>query len=195
MNTKILHPIVLLTIIAVLGVSLAYEAVQNHSLSQRLKQPKAQPTMNSRQKTLNLRFMQRMAQDRKNYTPKQLDEAEQLYQVGNQKWGTPEAIASLQTMIKKYPDLDRTGCAMLYLAQMFQGDDRAKYLQGCIDEYNDCFYGDGVQVGVYARFLLAQDYKGQGETEKAKALFDEIKSKYPDAIDHRGNLLVDSIEL
>jgi TolA-binding protein len=96
-------------------------------------------------------------------------------------------------MIKKYPDLDRTGCAMLYLAQMSKGDDRAKYLQDCIDQYNDCFYGDGAQVGPYARFMLAEDYKSNGETEKAKALYDEIKAKYPDAIDHSGKLLVDII--
>ena len=194
MNTKILHPIVLLTIIAILGVSLAYEAVQNHSLSQRLKQPKSQPAMNSSQKALHERFVQRMAQDRNNYTQQQLDEAEQLYQVANKKWGTPEAVESLKTMIKKYPNLDRTGCAVLYVAQMSKGEDRAKGLQNCIDEYNDCFYGDGVQVGVYARFLLAQDYKSQGDMEKAKALFDEIKSKYADAIDHGGNLLVKNIE-
>jgi hypothetical protein len=96
-------------------------------------------------------------------------------------------------MVKKFPGTDRAGCAALYLAQMSQGDDRAKYLQDCIDQYNDCFYGDGVQVGVYARFLLAEDYQSNGEAEKAKALFNEIKAKYPDAIDHGGNLLVDSI--
>jgi len=46
---------------------------------------------------------------------KQLDEAEQLYQVANRKWGTREAIESLQTMIKKYPNLDRTAaqCSIL----------------------------------------------------------------------------------
>ena len=97
-------------------------------------------------------------------------------------------------MIQKYPDLDRTGCAVLYLANMSKGADRAKHLQDCIDKYNDCFYGDGVQVGAYARFLLAEDYQHNGEAEKAKALFDEIKSQYADAIDHGGTLLVDSIK-
>ena len=194
MKTKILQPVVLLTIIAVLGVALAYEVVQGHRLSQRPEPPKGQPAMNSSQKALHERFVQRMAQDRNNYTQQQLNEAEQLYQVANKKWGTPEAVESLKTMIKKYPNLDRTGCAVLYVAQMSKGEDRAKGLQDCIDEYHDCFYGDGVQVGVYARFLLAEDYKSQGEPEKAKALFDEIKSKYADAIDHGGNLLVKNIE-
>ncbi len=69
--------------------------------------------------------------------------------------------------------------------------ERAQYLQDCIDKYNDCFYGDGVQVGAYARFLLAKDYKSQGDTSKAKALFNEIKANYAGATDHNANLLVD----
>ena len=155
---------------------------------------KVQQAMESRQKALHEKFAKRYAQDQAKYTPEQLQDAEKLYQVANQKWGSPEVVESLQTMIKKYPDLDRTGCAALYVAQMSKGDERAKYLQDCIDQYNDCFYGDGVQVGAYARFLLADDYQSNGEAEKAKALFSEIKTQYADAIDHSGKLLVDSIK-
>jgi hypothetical protein len=194
MNTKIMQPVVLLTIIAILGVSLAYEVVQKHRLSQRLEQSKVQPAMNSRQKTLHERFEKKRAQDQNKYTPEQLREAENLYTVANQKWGTPEAIESLQTMIKKYPDINRTGCATLYLAQTSQGDEHARYLQDCIEKYNDCFYGDGVQVGAYARFLLVEDYRSMGEEKKAEALSTEIRSEYADAIDHRGDLLVDSLK-
>lgn len=154
----------------------------------------ARQSMENRQNALHERFVKRFAQDQRKYSQDQLREAEQLYQVANQKWGTPEAIASLQTMISKYPDLDRTGCAVLYLADLSQGADRASYLQECVDKYNDCFYGDGVQVGAYARFLLAQDYKNSGDTDKAAALSREIKANYPDAIDHRGNLLVDDLK-
>ena len=83
---------------------------------------------------------------------------------------------------------------MLYLAQKSQGDERAKHLQDCIEKYNDFFYGDGVQVGAFARFLLAQDYRSQGEQQKAEALENEIKAQYPEAVDHGGNLLVDSLK-
>jgi hypothetical protein len=134
-----------------------------------------------------------MARDQAKYTPAQLGEAEALYQVANQKWGTPEASESLQAMITKYPDINRTGCAMLYVAQKSQGEERAKYLQDCIEKFNDCMYGDGVQVGAYARFLLADDYRSKGEQAKAAALYTEIKTKFADAIDHGGQLLVDSI--
>jgi hypothetical protein len=155
---------------------------------------KAQQASENRRKAFRERFDKKMAHDREKYSAEQLREAEKLYQVANQKWGTPEATESLQTMIEKYPDINRTGCATLYIAQKSEGDERAKYLQDCIEKYNDCVYGDGVQVGVYARYLLALDYKSKGEEKKAEALFDEIKAKYADAIDHSGNLLVDSIK-
>jgi hypothetical protein len=190
MRTNILLPTVLLAIIAILGVSLEYEVVQNHRISRSLKRLKANQ-LDTNDHKQSLQFMTRTAQDSGKYTPAQLNNAEQLYQVANQKWGTPEAKESLQIMVQKFPDINRTGCAVLYLAQMSQGDERAQYVQDCIDKYNDCFYGDGVQVGAYARFLLAKDYKSQGDTSKAKALFNEIKANYAGAIDHNANLLVD----
>ena len=132
-----------------------------------------------------------MTQDREKHSQEQLREAEHLMRIADQQWGSPEANQSLQTLIKKYPDCNRAGCAMLYIAQRAEGEERVRYLQDCVGKYNDCFYGDGVQVGAYARFLLAQDYKGKGED--TTALYDEIRAKYPEAVDHRGNLLVDSI--
>jgi len=131
--------------------------------------------------------------DQEKYTPEQLRDAEELYRVAYQKRGSPERTASLRKLVEKYPDINRTGCATLYLAQASQGEERARYLQDCIEKYNDCCYGDGVQVGAYARFLLAGDYWSRGQEKKAAALYSEIKAKYADAVDHRGNLLVESI--
>lgn len=184
----------ILTVLAV--ASLTWCALLGHKVHQmeKVMAPlKTQQAAQARQTALREKFSQKMAQDRQKYSPQQLNEAEQLYQVANRHWGTLEASNSLQEMIQKYPDIDRTGCAVLYVAQMSQGEDRAQYLQDCIDKYNDCFYGDGVQVGVYARFLLAEDCRKSGEMAKAKTLLDEIKTRYPDAVDHSGNLLVDSI--
>jgi len=167
---------------------------QVQEISQILEPLKAQQASENRRKTFREKFEKKMAQDQAKYTPEQLREAEQLYQLANRKWGSTEATESLQTMIKKYPEINRTGCAVLYVAQNSKGDDRAKYLQDCIQKFNDCFYGDGVQVGAYARFLLATDYLREGEKEKAAALYREIKTAYSDAIDHNGNLLLDSIK-
>jgi hypothetical protein len=185
----------ILTVLVI--VCLAWSAFLGYKVNQleKLMAPvKAQQAAQARQTALREKFAQKMAQDQQKYSQQQLSEAENLYQVANQKWGTLEASNSLQMMIQKYPDIDRTGCAVLYVAQMSQGEDRAKYLEDCIEKFNDCFYGDGVQVGAYARFLLAEDCRRNGETEKARALFSEIKTKYADAIDHSGNLLVDDIK-
>lgn len=167
---------------------------QVQEISQLVEPLKAQQSADTRRNALRERFDKKMAQDRGKYSQEQLREAEELYQVANQKWGTPEAAESLQTMIKKYPDINRTGCATLYVAQKSEGADRAKYLQDCVQNFNGCYYGDGVQVGVYARFLLAGDYMRNGDQQKAAALYSEIKTKYSDAVDHSGNLLVDSIK-
>jgi len=167
---------------------------QVQELSRIVEPLKAQLAVESRRKSLRERFDNKMAQDRAKYTPEQLNEAETLYQVANQKWGTAEASESLESMVKKYPGINRTGCAMLYIAQKSQGDARFNYLQDCIGKFNDCFYGDGVQVGAYARFLLAQDYKSRGDSKKADQLLAELKTSYPDAVDHSGRLLVDSIK-
>jgi hypothetical protein len=167
---------------------------QVEEMSRLLEPMKAQQAAEVRRQKLREVFNKKMQADNAKYTPDQLREAEQLYQVANQKWGTPEATESLQTMIKKYPDVNRTGCAVLYVAQMSKGDERAKKLQDCIEKYNDCMYGDGVQVGVYARFLLAQDLRAKGDAKKADALTDEIKTQYADAVDHSGNLLIDGLK-
>jgi tetratricopeptide (TPR) repeat protein len=174
--------------------SMANIEKQVREISQLMEPLKAQQAIDSRRKALRERFDKKSAQDQHKYTPEQLRDAEELYRVANQKWGSAEATESLQTMIKKYPDINRAGCATLYLAQTSQGEERAGYLQDCIEKYNDCFYGDGVQVGAYARFLLAQDYRSKGEEKKSEALSEEIKTQYSDAIDHGGNLLVDSLK-
>ena len=161
----------------------------------RLLEPlKAQQSVENRRKGLRDKFEKQMSRDQAKYSPEQLREAERLYQVANQKWGSAEASDSLQAMIKKYPDINRTGCAVLYVGQQSEGAERVKYLRDCIEKYNDCFYGDGVQVGAYARFLLAEYYKTNGQTKDAQELFNEIKTKYPDAVDHAGRLLVESIK-
>src|SRR5450631_2894820 len=107
MKTKILLPLVLLAIIAILGVSLEYEVVQNHRISRSLKRLKANQ-LDTNDHKQSLQFMTRTAQDSGKYTPAQLNNAEQLYQVANQKWGTPEAKESLQIMVQKFPDITRT---------------------------------------------------------------------------------------
>lgn len=150
-----------------------------------------QATIASRRKALQQKVEKQFNADRDKYSLEEVLEAEKLYQLVSQKPDSPEEKDSVQTLLKKYPDMNRTGCAMLYVAQRAKGDERVKQLQLCLEKFGDCIYGDGVQVGAYARFLLAKEFSAKGDEQKADALCNEIKTSYADAIDHAGNLLVD----
>ncbi len=141
-----------------------------------------------------LKARERMRKDSKIYTKGQQQEIEKLYQVANRKWRTDEGKESLEKLIKNFDKANRTGCALLYLGQMSQGLQRENYLQRAIADFSDCYYGDGVQVGPYARFYLAYHYKEKGMEKQAADLFKEIATKYPDAIDHKGKLLSEIIK-
>lgn len=147
----------------------------------------------NRAASLRKRFETRVEQDRKTYTQEELKEIESLYQIANKQWNSPEAKESLKKLTDKYAKANRTGCALLYLGQMASGEEKEKYLKKAIDEFSDCWYGDGVQVGAYARFYLANYYQDSGKKTEATALFDEIRKNYPDAVDHKGRLLADLI--
>jgi hypothetical protein len=155
---------------------------------------KPQAEQQARQRAYRERFDRRRELDRKKYTDEQLTEAENMYQAADRKWGTPECIEGLKQMLDKYPDINRSGCALLDLAVNTTGSESEKYLKDCMQKYDDCYYGDGVQIGAFARFYLADYYDKTGENEKAEALRKEIKDHYSDAIDHHGQLLINLIK-
>ncbi len=136
---------------------------------------------------------ERMMLDGEYYTRADLRIIEKLYQTANSDWKSEEARKSLKLLIEKYPRANRTGCAVLYLGQMTQDAEQLKYLNEAIEKFSGCFYGNGVNVGAYARLYLAMRYKKEGKNEKAAELFEEIRTNYPNAIDHKGNLLTSHI--
>ena len=136
----------------------------------------------------------RMREDRGKYSPEVLSEVEQLYQTANKDWRSPEAVAALEKLVNEYPDLNRTGCATLYLGQMSQGAEKVDYLMRAKGDFSDCYYGNGVNVGAYATYLLACHHQQQGEYDQANKLFSNIKTDHAYAIDHRGRLLTDLVQ-
>jgi hypothetical protein len=130
-------------------------------------------------------YAKRNEADSRKYTRAQLQDISRLYTLRQ-----PEALKEL---IRKYPRSNRAGCATLDLATMSEGAERDQYLRTAIDKYGDCFYTDGVQVGAYARLLLGRSLNTQGDKEKADALFRQIKTRYPDAIGHKQELVTDLI--
>ena len=98
-------------------------------------------------------------------------------------------IVLITTYREKYDKANRTGCALLYLGQMSDGTKKEDYLNKAIADFSDCWYGDGVQVGAFARFILAQHYRSNKQLEKGEKLLQEMEQMYPDAIDHNGQPL------
>ncbi|MDR2849232.1 MAG: tetratricopeptide repeat protein [Verrucomicrobiota bacterium] len=137
------------------------------------------------------RIRKRFDEDKKAYSAEQFREIETLYQSANRDLKNPEAKAALKALIEKYPKANRTGCAVQYIGQMSQGEEQETYLKLAIKDFSDCYYGDGVQVGAYARFCLGSHYKEIGKDKEAKALFDEIRKDYPDAVNHKGKPLAE----
>jgi formylglycine-generating enzyme required for sulfatase activity/serine/threonine protein kinase/TolA-binding protein len=140
------------------------------------------------------RFLARYEQDRKRYNESELNEIEGLYQAASKKFNSPEAMDGFKKLISKYPQANRTGCAMLYLGQTCPDRPQAEdYLRRAIADYGDCWYGDGVQVGAYARFYLAGYCRQSGKIQEAEKLYQEIRDKYPGAVAHNGKLLASEL--
>ena len=54
------------------------------------------------------------------------------------------------------------------------------------EQHADAMYGDGVQVGAYATFLLASAVDSEDERTR---LLGDLQQRWPDAVDHSGRLL------
>ena len=143
---------------------------------------KADPTL----ETLRAKAQERMALDRSLLSNDEFRDLESLYQSANRDLRSPEAKAKLKEVVRKYPQSNRAGCAILYLAQMSSGTEREEYLKSAIASYGNSWYGDGVQVGALARAQLAVHYANTGRTEEAQRLADELRSQFPAAVDHSG---------
>jgi TolA-binding protein len=166
--------------------SLKREVAELKSLARGAENQSAEPSIDRK-----AGIRQRYAEDRKTYSEEQLREIETLYQSANRDLRSPEAKAALKSLIEKYPKANRTGCAVQYMGQMSTGEEKENYLKMAIKDFGDCYYGNGVQVGAYARLYLGYYYQETGKAKEAEALFDEIRQNYPDAVNHKGKRLVD----
>jgi len=140
------------------------------------------------------RARERMMADADIFQRADLQIIEKLYQTANKDWRSEEARKSLKLLVERYPNANRTGCALLYLGQMSEGDEQLGYLTQAIERHGDCYYGNGVQVGPYATLYLAMRHVKDGNQKEAEKLFKEIRTNHPDAIDHKGQLLTSHID-
>lgn len=98
-----------------------------------------------------------------------------------------EGVNVCREIVKSLPVSNRAGCAMLYIGQF--SDDR-EALENAVKSYSGCWYGDGVNVGAYSRFLLARMHLKEGNVNKHEEYMNWIKSNNINAINHRGHRLI-----
>ena len=143
---------------------------------------------------LRARAQARMRQDLDKYTPTEMQAIESLYQSANRDLNAPDARDRLQELVGQYPNSNRTGCAVLYLAQASKGEERERLLKRAIDNHSDAFYGDGTRVGAFARALLALYYVNTDRRDQALTLAKDVEKLYPGAVDHSGRPLTDTLK-
>ena len=131
-------------------------------------------------------YAARMGEDRARYGSETFDRIEELYQVSNREQNTPIARAALQELLSHYPESNRAGCGALYLAQWEPEATRTDMLRAVIEQHADAIYGDGVQVGAYATFQLAELIDSEAERDRLVAV---LRQRWPAAVDHDGQAL------
>lgn len=137
---------------------------------------------------------ERMLLDAEFMSRPDLNLAEKAYQAVSRNPKSEEAKKALALLVGKFPRANRTGCAVLAMAQAAEGSEQIELLQDAIGKYSSSYYQNGVNVGAYARLYLGMRNKKDGKDKEAAALFEEIRTTYPDAIDHKGQLLSSYIE-
>jgi hypothetical protein len=137
---------------------------------------------------------ERMMMDAEFLSRSDLNLIESAYHEANQDWKAEAAKKAVAMLTERYPRANRTGCAVLARAQSTEGSEQLGLLKEAIGKYSGCFYPNGVNVGAYARLYLGMRYKKEGKEKEAAAMFEELRSGYPDAIDHTEQLLTAHLE-
>lgn len=148
--------------------------------------PKSGKTVSPALVPLQAQAKDRMVLDTNRFGQALSKKIEADFQVGNKYYPKPESRRPLEQVLASYPQSNRAGCACLYLGRMSQGSEAIRYYKMAIEKYDDCWYGDGTQVGPMARYLLAHLLRKDGRTAEAEALEKELLTHYPDAVLHGG---------
>lgn len=144
------HLLIFLFLIS--SVTFSYSQSQDSTLLNR--RSKGKPDLSEAQIKKVQEARKHIMQDRTSAHPDSYKAAEELYQKGSKSMGSGDAEKLLSQVVTEYPELNRAGCAQLYLAKMTEGEKQQEMLKIAIDKFHDCWYGDGVQVGPYAWFYM-----------------------------------------
>jgi TolA-binding protein len=138
---------------------------------------------------------QHVEAERQKFKAQDIEKAEELYGEASQMYmqSSKDSKKLLETVVTLYPQLNRAGCAQLYIAQQESGTEKERLLKDCMKRFDACYYLDGTQVGPLATLQLAFYYCQAGKDDDARKLFKQVRDEYPDAVGHDGELLTDKI--
>lgn len=107
---------------------------------------------------------------------------------------TGERRRALEKLMAEYPQSNWAGCACLSLAEMSDGPEAVKYYQAALDRFSACWLPGGAQVGPLALRGLILRYRLTGATNDAKALEEQLRTGYPDAISIKGYYVISQLD-
>ena len=140
------------------------------------------------------RAHERVRAEEQRFSAEQLREIERLYQEAKKAGTGEELVREFQPLLDRFPSANRTGCAVLLMARVSQGEARKALLTRAIQHHGDACFLDGTNVGGVARLMLAQDAEAAGRTADALRWKDEIEKSFPHELDFGAVPLVDVIK-
>jgi hypothetical protein len=152
----------------------------------------------ARIEALRAKAREHIEQERVLYSASQLQDIDARYRSAHQAAFRMllrrEAAPILLELVAAYPKSNRSGCAVLKLAQLASGAERENYFRQAIASHSNAWCESGVQVGALARAQLAVHHAGLGKFDEAERLAQQVLVLFPGAIDESGAPLDDVLE-
>jgi beta-lactamase regulating signal transducer with metallopeptidase domain len=160
------------------------EAARVVTLERRIAELEAQLQTKSRLERLRERATSRAharsKADEDRYSADALREIERLYQEGKQKASRAEVAAAFTPLMEQFAESNRAGCAVLLLARLSSGAERAALLKRAVSQHSADYFLDGTNVGGVARLMLAEEATDSADIDKWRA---EITASYAEELD------------
>ncbi|MBK8035650.1 MAG: M48 family metalloprotease [Verrucomicrobiaceae bacterium] len=170
------------------------EAARIAALERRVRELETQLQSKSRLERLRERAASlahaRVKADEARFSVAELREIERLYQEAKQKETGVDIAAAFAPLIERFPASNRAGCAVLLLARLSSGPERAALLARAASQHAGDYFLDGTNVGGVARLMQAQDAQDPAEARKWR---EEILSRFAEELDFGAVPLADLI--
>jgi len=145
-----------------------------------------QPSSRSMQEA----YLAAVQRDQQKYSPEELAEIEDLYQQGNDAIESAAGEERLRTLIERYPDSNRAGCASMNLGAVYLNggllEEAQQHLEMLVEQQNSAVFESGEAVLPKALLNLAMLHHERGESRAALDAWRRVLTEHPEARDAQG---------